>query len=471
MTHTSPEWPELSNLRQNSCTYVDPNGFLFRYHGNYYRAIYKSIEPFYRRLFEHKVIDDLVQDHYLVATKISDLRISDDSIGMILQHEPIEPITYCVEWCPSMLKDAALALLDLSLVLAEEDCILQDCYPWNVVFRGPQPVMVDFTSIIQAETPLLWPAYEQFQAFFLRPLQLAAQKKANIARALLYNNISGISLSDLARNVSGLYKMIHPAIFFQHQMNSFLVHRPQLRIRLAQLVAKPKQRVDSKIRKRFFRQLIHRIKGFEFQHSGDPWADYYKQIPPQINQETKVKVITECLERLKPKSVLDLGCNTGIFSVLSERTGAKVVSIDSSENCIERLYFVAKKEQRQIIPLVLDVLSPTPAFGFLGRQYQALTERVKSELVLCLALMHHLHISGRQSFQRIAEMMDCFSSKYLLFEYVDMTDDNNSLLEAGRSIDYSLESVIENLARYFPHIEVLSSDRSTRRILVCSKQS
>ena len=47
-----------------------------------------------------------------------------------------------------MLRDAALLTLDLNIALLDYDCMLQDAYPWNVLFDSSQPVFVDFTSIV-----------------------------------------------------------------------------------------------------------------------------------------------------------------------------------------------------------------------------------------------------------------------------------------------------------------------------------
>ena len=93
---------------------------------------------------------------------------------LVLAHDEIAPLNYCTEWCPSMLKDAALATLALAIELLEHDSALQDAYPWNVVFKGTRPVFVDFTSIAPADATMIWPAYQQFLSFFLYPLELCS---------------------------------------------------------------------------------------------------------------------------------------------------------------------------------------------------------------------------------------------------------------------------------------------------------
>jgi len=90
-------------------------------------------------------------------------------------------------------------------------------------------------------------------------------------------------------------------------------------------------------------------------------------------------------------------------------------------------------------------------------------------VVMCLGLMHHLHLNGRQTFQRIAELLDAASNRHLIFEFVGKDDANIDHLPQRRTIDYSLESVRESLALHFPHIQTFDSDRSTRKLLLCSK--
>ena len=83
--------------------------------------------------------------------------------------------------------------------------------------------------------------------------------------------------------------------------------------------------------------------------------------------------------------------------------------------------------------------------------------------------MHHLHINGRQSFDRIAALMNDLTKSALVFEYVDLEDENIRLLDHGRTIEYTLDSVSAELSKYFK-ISHFDSDRSTRRNLLCEKR-
>ncbi|PWT87899.1 MAG: hypothetical protein C5B54_11550 [Acidobacteria bacterium] len=458
----------LEEIDIDRSSYVDPNGFVFRYKGDFYRAIYRNVADFYRGLFENGTINTLISQHHLVSTEISEIQLPQPDVALVLKHEKIEPISYCTEWCPSMLQSAGLALLDLELAILGSDCLLQDCYPWNVLFRGTEPVIVDFTSIVKAESSLIWPAFEQYRAFFVRSLQLCLQGKGKVARYFISNNISGISVDDLIQASTTTFKLFHPSLLFEKIVDNTLQKKPDMRIRLRQNLEKSKP-PSSDVRRHFFSRLRKKLANLKFPKGIDAWSNYYQQIGPQIDRKKKLDSIDSILNEHQPASVVDLGCNTGVFSIIAAKKGARVIAIDSSEACIESLFQTAREDRLPITPLISDLFCPTPPSGFLAKQYPGLLERVESELAMCLGLMHHLHITGRQSLPRIAELVHSVAKERLIFEYVAQDDDNNVLLGAGRPIHYTLDDVKKCLNEYFSRIEVLDSDRPTRKLLVCAR--
>ena len=115
-----------------------------------------------------------------------------DSAG-VLEHERIPFVSYPYEWPFSMLKDAALLQLDLTLAALEEDMILKDSTPYNVQFRGAQPVFVDVGSFERLREGEPWVGYRQFCMLYLYPLLLQAVKDVELRSALLRGAIDGIT--------------------------------------------------------------------------------------------------------------------------------------------------------------------------------------------------------------------------------------------------------------------------------------
>lgn len=468
MPDTSPRL-HLKQIARHTSSYVDPNGFLFEHDGELYRAINTAHGPFYKTLFANGTIAKLTAKG-LVPSEIAPLTIAAPEIDFVINHKRISPDTFCVEWCPAMLQDAARLTLDMLEESIELGGTLQDAYPWNILFDGPDPIFLDLTSIAPREPGLIWPAYEQFQAFFLRPLELSAQGKGSIARHMLFDNINGISFENFWTNTNTGYKFTHPGQAFAAFLTKRLRARPDARRKLKNKAA-TERKIPVALLKRFCRGLQKKVRSFDFTSNEDVWSVYYQEIDAGVDTKKKLTIIGDLLDRLSPKTVLDAGCNIGVFSLEAAKRGAKVMSIDSSEESINRLFTEAKKQNMPVTPVVSDLLSPTPAFGFLAQQYPSLIDRAQSDTVLALALMHHLHIPGRQSFERIAKFFDTLAKRNLIFEFVAMDDANNDLIGAGREIQYTLEDVMDALKVHFPTIEVLESDRPTRRILLCSKES
>ena len=214
-------------------------------------------------------------------------------------------------------------------------------------------------------------------------------------------------------------------------------------------------------RKRFLESLLHLLNKSPKRSTKDSWSEYYTMSRRSQNA-TKLNIVAKLLDRMKPQTVLDVGSNTGLFSVEAARRGARVISLDRSESCIEGLYATARRENLTITPLIADVVCPTPAFGHLGIQFPSLWKRVRSSLVLFLGIMHHVHVTGRQSFDRIIELLSAVSEDHLIFEFVGRNDAEMPHLPRSRTIDYTRDSVVGELESRFRVLKAIASDRPTR---------
>ena len=459
----------VDQVDRDASSYVDPHGFVFHWSGNIYRCIHEEHAPFYRSLIDQGLFQHWQNNFHLVSTGIADLELIEHPGALVLSHERVSPLTYCVEWCPSMLRKAGLATLNLANDLVGRGLMLQDAYPWNVLFRGTEAVFVDVTSIAPADERVIWPAHEQFESFFYRPLVLAVRGMGQVARSLLYDNISGVGMERFYGLLSSGYRLRHPGLAFTHWLHRRLSTSRKLKAKVRSLAAKAAPRIDNRVRKRFLQRLTRRLENLRVVTSKDPWENYYAEISAHVDKQAKLKQVGQFLDQLQPATVLDLGCNTGVFSIEAARRGATVVSVDSSETCIETLFHAAEGEHLRITPVVSGVCCPTGSFGFMGTQYGCIWDRAQSDIVLCLGLMHHLHLTGRQSFERIAKLMSAVTRKTLIFEFVARDDENIELLPERRTVDYDLESVTDALRVHFPNIKVHDSDRPTRRLLLCTK--
>lgn len=459
----------VQDIAQDHASYVDPHGFVFHYKDAVYRCVYPASVPLFKQLIESDLYNELVEKHHLVNTDISDMVIKEHPDAMVLSHEKIWPLSYPVEWAPSMWYDAARATLELAITLTEHDLMLQDAYPWNVLFKGSQPVFVDFTSISSVDHKALWPAHEQYEAFFLRPLILSKQGKGFCARNMMYDYINGISFEHFIRLLDTGYRVRHPGLYIASWLDKKLQHSTKVKEKLRTMTENSMKNTTPAIRKGFLKKLMKRLGDRPVVQDCDPWKDYYAEIETYVDKDQKLKAVGGMVQRLSPDTVLDIGCNTGVFSIEAAKRGARVVSLDSSESCIEQLYAISRQQNLSITPLIADITSPTPAFGYMSEQYPEMLDRVRSDCVLFLGIMHHIHVSGRQSFERIARMLDKVSHKHVIFEFVSMEDANMPHLSQRREVNYDEAVVRQALGAYFSTIDTYPSDRDTRSLLLCSK--
>ena len=121
---------------------------------------------------------------------------------------------------------------------------------------------------------------------------------------------------------------------------------------------------------------------------------------------------------------------------------------------------------RTILPLVGDIADPSPGLGWRGRERLPLAQRGTPDLVLALALVHHLMIS-RTIPQR--ELIDWFAAlgSELVVEFPDRDDVMVKRLLArkreGTHPDYNRNDFEDVLARTFrdrEHVELPSGTRT-----------
>ena len=178
------------------------------------------------------------------------------------------------------------------------------------------------------------------------------------------------------------------------------------------------------------------------------------------------------MEKITPKTVVDIGCNRGGYSVLAAQRGAKVTAFDNDEDSVSLLYAVAKEKQLPILPLVMDFLNPSPECGWRNRQFAAAPPRFRSEMAMALALVHHLAITQRQTFERIVAALADYADKWLLTEFVPLDDPRSCELMATQRRDmnwYSLGNFLDALSGSFAQIETFPSYPEGRTLILCKK--
>ncbi|MCE1245907.1 MAG: class I SAM-dependent methyltransferase [Firmicutes bacterium] len=462
--------------RFDPASYVDPNSRLFRWNGGIFRAIVRDKDEFYGPMIESPWFLELQKKRTIVETNLTDYHL--EGYGRIFKHREIPYVTYCPEWPPLMLQKAAVMTVELSLELIKHRLTLQDAYPWNILFEGTKPIFIDVGSITPFSDKYLWLPYQQFCNFFLFPLYLYGTGLYTPTRSMLLNFIEGISHEDCDFMLPLSFRMKHPSILTTLELPIFamdLIKRLNIENKITNTPPDLKKVDMVPAKKAFLKGLLKKINAITFPRKTTAWSEYVQGETSYENEEgwsEKQKLVKRILQDLKPSSVLDVACNKGWFSALAARNGASVIAVDTDETSMSEVYKMADKDNLNILPLVMNILNPTPSFGWCLKQFPSAMDRLKTDMVFAFALIHHLVFSQWQNFSRITELFDAFAKKWLLIEFVPQDDEKSLILQARKNMDfswYTLDNFTNALKDKFRKIEVFDSYPEGRKMILCTK--
>lgn len=372
-----------------------------------------------------------------------------------------------------MLKESALLTLDISLRMVESNIMLQDASPYNIFFDFTKPVFIDLGSFVPAYDDYLWAPYQQFCNFFLFPLYLYSSGISDLPRKLLQDCSHGVSAQNVAR-ILGLKDKFKSRGYMSRicipELITRLFKNVYDREKITSLSSRLGKQIEmQKMRKKFFLSLRRDVERINDIDSMGDWSDYYSKTNENVLAEKK-RILETIFNELRPATVLDIGCNIGVFSLMAERSGASVVAVDTDHDCVNRLYRLAVKEGLKILPIVMNVLDPSPSIGWRGIQYSSAQERLKCDMVLAQALLHHLIFTGGQDFHRSIQSIKDFQLDSLVIEYVDINDPMAKLLPRRPTIDYSwytLDSFVEALNVHYKEVKIVKKLSNTRTLFHC----
>jgi SAM-dependent methyltransferase len=223
----------------------------------------------------------------------------------------------------------------------------------------------------------------------------------------------------------------------------------------------------------FLQQVRREVEGIIIPSFKTEWLEYYDGFFPSFSpsDEWTAKHISvhQALSDLKPDSVLDIGSNRGWYSQLATLQGSRVVAFDVDEGCITQLYYDSKEKNLPILPLVMDFRNPSPGYGLCNQWLAPATERLKCDMVLALALIHHLVFKQHLNFDQIINGLSIFSKRWLLVEFIPRDDRYVREWWSERFSWYTLDNFISALKKQFHNVRILPSYPEPRVLLLCEK--
>ena len=416
-------------------TFRDPDGSLVLEDEYAVRTIRDSSRLAVLRFIESPLYQRVQQRGDVVATT------TDDSpAGLLLRHPRIPIPTYPWEWTPSQWTAAAELTLSLCQEALSEGWILKDATPLNILFTGPRPVLVDVLSFDERDPATsIWLAYGQYVRTFLLPLLMNRLLHWPLTLSLFrrdgYEPAELVALLSWRQRLSrnAFWPITLPAWLEKSKGNSSGSPAKAL-----QATSNPE--VALHVLESTLNKLRRQTRRTAPGTKSSEWSDYRTQLNHYTAEQSsdKQKWVREVVENLRPTRTLDIGANTGEYSVLVAETGAEVVALERDAASADKIFRVSRARKLPIQTIHADIARPTPAVGWDNNESSALLSRLEGQfdLVLMLAVVHHLLLLEQIPLHAIAALCHRLTRRQLLLEWVPVSDPMFQELMRGREALY-----------------------------------
>lgn len=459
----------------NNISYKDTAARVFIKEGIYYRYIFNEYKLQYDTLMQSGLYNALITKNYIIAHSEINYSGEDNNVYKLILPEQIHFQSYPYCWSYTQWRKAIITYLEINKIALEFGMILKDATPFNFYFKEGKALLLDTSSFIFFKENESWTAYNQFCTEFFSPLALMFYN-GQIWSSMLKANIKGLPLHFVSKQLP-VKSWFNLSCFLHIHM-----HAKYASINTGTKIVNSRKSI---IQKGFSKvklvslidMLLTTVKNWEKAYDNNKyWEKYYENnIESELYLSQKEKIVKNWLVQIKPKTVIDLGANTGKFSFLAAEIAEQVVAMDSDYNCVDAIQnTINNGPLKNIQVLQMNLAQTSPNLGILEKEYSSIFERVRKIrstpiLVFSLAIIHHLYITDYLSFEQIAELLANFNGKYLIVEFIPIQDSKVQLLINNKKRDfseYTLENFTNAFLKYFKIIQTNTLLDSKRELFL-----
>jgi ribosomal protein L11 methylase PrmA len=466
----------MATTAPHAGSFRDPAGFVFNEAGKLYRQINKVGQADYDLFMRSGLYDELVEAGLLVAHQETKKTPSGPDSYRVIAPEQIPFISYPYEWSFSQLKDAALLTLDVQNRALKHGMILKDASAYNVQFVGKKPVLIDTLSFMKYTPGEAWEGYRQFCEHFVAPLALARYTSLDSLK-LLRVDLEGVPLN-LACSLLPRRARLKPGLFSHLYLHNSSQRRHQNEASERQDHQVKQRRVSEFALKGIVASLENTIRSLKAPKQQTEWGDYYTFTNySDASFKRKRTIVQDMLRSVKPtpKVVWDIGATNGEFSVLAADDDIYTIAWDIDPVAVERNYRAQGNEAQtnNMLPLVQDVANPSPGTGFMGTERESLFQRGPADVVMALAVIHHLAIGRNLPLPRLAEFLAA-TGKHVIIEFVPKGDSKVDILLASRRDvfpHYDAMHFEEAMGQYFTLVTKTPINKTKRTMYLYKRRA
>ncbi|SCG74256.1 methyltransferase domain-containing protein [Micromonospora inositola] len=379
-----------TGLRADPGSFRDPTNRVFHRDGEVLRGLDHRATADWRALAATGFFRDLLAEGKVCGTEEV---TATPPWSAVLRHQRIPFVSHPYEWSFGMLRDAALLHLEILRAALDHGFTTKDGSAYNLQWRGAAPVFIDVGSFEPLREGEPWAGYRQFCQTLLYPLLLQAHLGVDF-QPWLRARVDGLEPDQMRRFFGGARRLLpgvlthvhlHGAMQQRHARSTTTDVRAQLRDAgySRELAAATVRGIEKLVRR------LDRPPG------GSHWSDYQRTCGYSAQDRlAKERFVEEAVaDAGSPPLVLDLGANDGRYARIAARHARYVVAIEQDPAVVDALYRALRAEgERRILPLVMDLADPSPGGGWRGVERAGFADRTRAEVVLALAVVHHLAI-------------------------------------------------------------------------------
>jgi len=407
---------------------IDPVGNIFFWQNRVFRAINENYLIDTKRLLSSGLINELVQKRLLVETTIAD-DLALEGYSLILEHEKITYISSPYEWTFNMLKDVAIAYLEIFQICKKYGYVLKDGHLLNFTFVNYHPVFFDLGSIVKGKSDY---ALLEFYNSVIIPLKIWSKGDFYLANLILRDDYSHNRFLPSKSLLN--HKTLRSFVPFSEKFLFCFLFKVINRITKIML-NKNIPPISCFSGKNLLKKIL-RIRRKPVETTWSKYHDAYSD-----NTNIRFNRIIEVIRGLGLKSMIDLAGNKGCFSILvSRRTNIRqIYCTDYDESAVDALYLIMKKnEPKNITPMLLNFVCP-----ILSNR-----EAPKADIAVALAVTHHLLLTQSFTIDKIFDRIAAYSNRFVLIEFMPLGlwDGKNS---TGAPAWYNIDWFRDNFKKKF----------------------
>ena len=397
----------MSGISQDPGSFRDPLSRVFIGDDRVVRAFTEEGAKDIKAVWGKKSIQGALQSGELIESNI----VEPSAVGLshpwtsAMTHPMLPFISYPYEWTFSMLKDAALLQLKLTRETLGDGIGLKDATPYNVQFIGSRPQFIDAGSFERRRKGDPWYGYKQFCEMYLYPLMmqgyLGVQYQPYLRGSV--NGISPITMrkllpASLRRPRKGrlTHVVLHAAASTRFADSDTDVKK-----------ATAKAGMNAQVLDATMRKLEKIVQKLSLGDKKSTWSNYSERGHYlESSLDEKQKFVRDAVAVSPRKQVWDIGCNDGVFSRIASAHSDYVVAMDADPLVVDRLYNTLKAEKNdKILPLYVDLTDSGGGVGWRGQERPGVFHRGHPDIVMALAVIHHMAITFNVP---IASQLDMF---------------------------------------------------------------